>query len=202
MQRQNFGKKIRKIRNNKGISQELLAEESGLSIRTIQRIEKGETSPNGDTIRKISASLKVDLDDLIDGALHEDTDFLKKINLSALSFIFFPLLGILVPALIWSFKKDKIKDVNIVAKKLINFEITWTILFFLFPIYIKPFLYVFMEPFMNIFNISLGYDHWTDAIIIWTIMYLINIIFIVLNTFRLHDGKELKYFPSIRFLKF
>lgn len=206
MQGQNFGNKVRKIRNTKGISQELLAEESGLSIRTIQRIEKGESIPNGDTIRRISVSLKVGTDELMDWTIIEDTDFLKKINLSALSFIFFPLLGILVPALIWSLKKEKIKNLNTVAKKLINFEITWTILFFLIPVFIKPFLFAFIEPFVNIFNdgsyISLGYDHWTDAKIIWTIMYLINITFIVLNTFRIHDVKELKYFPTIGFLKF
>ena len=205
MQGQNIGKKVRKLRNIRGISQEFLAEESGLNIRTIQRIEKGETTPNGDTWRRLAIALKVSPDELIESTAVEDINFLKKLNLSALTFIFFPLLGILVPALMWISKKGKIKEIDIVAKKLINFEITWVILFFLIPFFIKPFLFSFIEPLIILFNngsiTNLGYDHWTDAKIIWTLMYLVNIYFILLNTFRIQDGKKLKYLPSIEFLR-
>lgn len=205
MQGQNLGKRLKNLRNKQGISQEYLAEQSGLNIRTIQRIEKGETTPNGDTWRKLSDALKISPNELMDWTVIEDIDFLKKLNLSALTFVFFPLLGILVPALMWISKRDKIKDVDKVAKKVINFEITWAILFFLIPMFIKPILFAFIEPFLNIFNhgsyFNLGYDHWTDAKIIWTLMYLINISFIMLNTFRIHDGKKIKYFPAIRFLR-
>lgn len=205
MQRQNLGKKVKELRNKQGISQEFLAEQSGISIRTIQRIEKGETTPNGDTCRKLSDALKVSPNELMDWTVIEDIDFLKKLNLSALTFVFFPLLGILVPALMWISKKDKVKDVDKIAKKVINFEITWVILFFVLPFFIKPFLFAFIEPLLNVFNdgsnFTLGYDHWTDAKIIWIFMYLINIAYIMLNTFRIHDGNKIKYFPSFRFLK-
>jgi transcriptional regulator with XRE-family HTH domain len=205
MQRQNFGNKVKEIRNKSGISQEFLADESGLSVRTIQRIEKGESMPNGDTIRKISAALNIGPNELGEWIIGEDIDFLKKLNLSALAFVFFPVLGILVPSILWIIKKDKIKDLDVVAKKLINFEITWVILFFLTPIFIKPLLFAFIEPVLNIFNngsyINLGYDHWTDAKIIWTFLYMANIIFIVINTYRIHGAKELKYFPCVKFLK-
>ena len=40
--------RVKELRNQKGISQEFLAEESGLSLRTIQRIEKGESNPTGE----------------------------------------------------------------------------------------------------------------------------------------------------------
>ncbi|UGU18101.1 DUF4870 domain-containing protein [Sinomicrobium kalidii] len=200
---QNLGNIVKNLRRSQGVSQELLAEESGLSIRIIQRIEKGETTPNGDTCRKLSDALKVTPNELMNWKQIEDIDFLKKLNLSALTFIFFPLLGILVPSLVWISKKDKIKDLDIVAKKLINFEITWTILFFFMPFLITPLLYMTIEIFLQIFNIDIHFkqNHWADAQLIWIIMYVINIVFIVINAFRIHDGKELKYFPSIRFLK-
>ena len=205
MQNQNLGKKIKKLRNTQGISQELLAEKSGLSIRTIQRIEKGETTPNGDTCRKLSEALKVSPNDLMDWTIIEDIDFLKKLNLSALTFIFFPLLGILVPTIMWVSKKDKVKNVDIIAKKVINFEITWVILFFIIPFFIKPLLFGFIETIIGVFYngsyFTLGYDHWTDAKIIWILMYLINILFIILNTFRIHDGNKISYIPSFRFLR-
>lgn len=206
MQGQNLGKRVKELRNTQGISQEFLAEESGLSTRTIQRIEKGETTPNGDTCRKLSDALKVSPNELMDWTVIEDIDFLKKLNLSALTFVFFPLLGILVPALMWISKKDKVKDVDIIAKKVINFEITWVILFFIIPFFIKPILFGFIERLLGIvfhYSIygSLGYDPSTDAKIIWILMYLANITFIMINTFRIHDGNEVKYFPSFRFLK-
>jgi transcriptional regulator with XRE-family HTH domain len=43
-----LAQRIKELRNRKGMSQEFLAEESGLSLRTIQRIENSETVPRGD----------------------------------------------------------------------------------------------------------------------------------------------------------
>lgn len=205
MNKQNLGNTIKRLRGIQGKSQELLAEESGLSVRTIQRIEKGETTPNGDTCLKLSEALNVSPNELMDLGSVEDIGFLKKLNLSALTFVFFPLLGIIVPVILWILKKDKVKDLDKIAGKVINFQITWTILFFLIPMFIKPLLFSFITPFLEVFNdgslISLGYDHWTDAKIIWIVMYLVNIIFILVNTFRIHEEKPITYFPSVRFLK-
>lgn len=40
-----FGEKVKILRQQKGFSQEKLVEEAGLSLRTIQRIEKGDSYP-------------------------------------------------------------------------------------------------------------------------------------------------------------
>lgn len=53
MDNKDFNKEIKELRNKKGLSQEELANLSGLSLRTIQRIEKDKTNPLGDTKRKI-----------------------------------------------------------------------------------------------------------------------------------------------------
>jgi transcriptional regulator with XRE-family HTH domain len=50
-------KRIKELRIRKGLSQEKLAELSGLSIRTIQRIENAETEARGDSLIRLSKSL-------------------------------------------------------------------------------------------------------------------------------------------------
>ena len=40
-----LAKRVKELRKRNGITQELLAENSGLSLRTVQRIENGETQP-------------------------------------------------------------------------------------------------------------------------------------------------------------
>lgn len=223
MRGQHLGAKVKKLRNAQGISQELLAEESGLSVRTIQRIEKGETTPNGDTCRKLSDALKVSPNELIDSALVEDIDFLKKLNLSVvpfvlfpilttllprsepfsnLSFIFFPILGILVLVLMWISKKNKIKEIDSIAKKLINFQITWLILSIVVTFFFLILLRT-LEILFEVLNISVNLikDGFTTVEFVLIVMSLINIFYILVNTFRIHDGRKLKYFQSINFLK-
>ena len=133
MKNSHLSARVKELRNKKGMSQEVLAEESGLSLRTIQRIENGDSNPTGDSLKRLSNALDVNPDELIDWTIKEDNKYLIFLNLSALTFLFFPMLGILVPFILWTSKKDKIKNINKLGKGLINFEITWTILLFLIP---------------------------------------------------------------------
>ncbi|GAB3730905.1 hypothetical protein GCM10027594_12940 [Hymenobacter agri] len=57
--------RILSIRKSKGLSQELLAEQSGVSLRTIQRVEQGETVPRGHTMQALATALDVPLDALL-----------------------------------------------------------------------------------------------------------------------------------------
>ncbi|PRP92406.1 DNA-binding transcriptional repressor PuuR [Enhygromyxa salina] len=56
-QRAAFGKHIRQLRKARGMTQEQLAERSGLSADTIRRLEHGAFSPSLDTIRKLTGGL-------------------------------------------------------------------------------------------------------------------------------------------------
>ncbi|WP_146035304.1 helix-turn-helix domain-containing protein, partial [Formosa algae] len=94
MNNQNLAIKIKDLRNRKGFSQEQLAEESKLSLRTVQRIEKGESIPRGDTLIKLTQALGVTPDDLLEWTDIEDKGYLTLLNLSALTGLLFnPLLG-------------------------------------------------------------------------------------------------------------
>jgi len=54
---------IRKLRLEKGWSQEQLAEISGLSVRTIQRIERGQ-NPSLESLKSLAAVFEVEIADL------------------------------------------------------------------------------------------------------------------------------------------
>ena len=200
MRNKELAQKIKELRNRKGFSQEELSEKAGLSLRTIQRIENGETEPRGDTLKRIAVAFEVSSDEILDWAVQEDKGFLASLNLSALSFILFPLLGILVPLIMWISKKDKIKNVNNIAKDILNFQITWTMI--LFVGYIA-------------FAISAGFKMKTtgyiDAgiissrmmmnLIFFITMYLYNLIFVIVNTVRIKNEKNVEYYPKIRLIR-
>jgi len=200
MKNEYLSKRIKNLRNRKGFSQEELAENTGLSLRTIQRIENGETEPRGDSLKKLATAFDVTSDEIIDWAVREDKGFLNSLNLSALSYIIFPLLGILVPLILWISKKDKIHNLNETAKKLLNFQISWTMLLFLgylsftFNIFynintaadISPGLLT--PPMMYYIGFSL-------------LMYAYNLFIIIRNSVRINNDKKISYFPAIQFLK-
>ena len=174
--------RVKELRNQKGMSQEFLAEESGLSLRTIQRIEKGESNPTGESLKRLANALNVSPDELIDWSVKEDKKYLTYLNLSALLFLVFPLLGVLIPFILWTSKKGKIKNSNKLGKDLINFEITWTILLFFIPL-----------VFFIISKIGL-----TDQITLSTFFIVIGFL---INTIRINNEKEVIYRPRFKFLK-
>ncbi|MDB4635764.1 helix-turn-helix domain-containing protein [Flavobacteriaceae bacterium] len=186
-----LGLRIKELRKQKGMSQEFLAEESGLSLRTIQRIENGETDPTGESLKRLSNALNVNPDELIDWSIKEDKRYLTFLNLSALTFLFFPLLGILIPFILWTSRKGKIKNINKLGKDLINFEITWTLLLFFIP-----FLWFLFSKIGLLESFTLS-----RIFIVIGVMYFINLIFILLNTLRISNENDIIYNPKIKFLR-
>ena len=183
--------KVKELRLKKGMSQEVLAEESGLSRRTIQRIELGESNPNGDSLKRLAVALDVNSDELIDWAIKEEPKYLTFLHLSALTFLLFPLLGILLPFILWTSKKDKIKNINTHAKALINFQISWCMMLFFTPI-----LLFILSRTGIIENLSL------NTLIITTVsLYAYNFLSISINTIRTSLNKNIHYFPKISLLK-
>lgn len=55
-----LGKKIFDLRKQKGLTQEELVEKCNISVRTIQRIEAGETTPRSFTVKTILEALEAD----------------------------------------------------------------------------------------------------------------------------------------------
>jgi transcriptional regulator with XRE-family HTH domain len=55
----NFGRRVKRWRNESGLSQEKLAHAAGLSELTISNLERGHGDPRLSTIRKIAQALEV-----------------------------------------------------------------------------------------------------------------------------------------------
>ncbi|SDL31387.1 protein of unknown function [Salinimicrobium catena] len=112
------------IREKRNLTQKELAERSGISIRTIQRIEAG-TAPKGFTLKTLAEALSVSEEELL-GTKKRSRAFDKKalqmINLSSLLF-FIPFGNIFFPLLLIKIKKQQ----NAIAKQLVNIQILWTV---------------------------------------------------------------------------
>lgn len=85
MTNRNVHVKIKELRESKGLSQEELSEKAGISLRTIQRMENGESIPRGSTLKNIASSLDVSLDyfntipeEINDSTLTEQTKLERK----------------------------------------------------------------------------------------------------------------------------
>jgi transcriptional regulator with XRE-family HTH domain len=80
-----LAKRLKELRALRGMSQEYLADESRVGLRTIQRIENNESEPTGETLKRIAIALDVELSELIGlnsitetGDLKATIIFLKK----------------------------------------------------------------------------------------------------------------------------
>ena len=182
--------KLKQIREQQNLTQEELSEKSGISVRTIQRIESG-TEPKGHTLKTLSKTLEISVDDLLNKKLEvlvEDTteksiknseiesqinyQKVKLINLSSVLFVLLPPLNILVP-LILSYS---LKQKNQLTKQIISLQILWTILA---PI-------VFM---LGIF-LKLGQSF---TIVILLLIILSNVYLILRNLAEIDRKKQLRY---------
>lgn len=200
MNNQNLAIRIKDLRNRKGFSQEQLSEESKLSLRTIQRIEKGESTPRGDTLIKLTQSLGVTPDDLLEFTDIEDKGYLTLMNLSALSILVQPLMGIIIPLAMWILKREKVKLVDDTGKKIINFQITWLLLLYTLFLAASKGRYI---PYQ--FSVTdviplfwSGYDIFKLVVVI---LYIYSIAIILINVVRSQKGLKNMYFPAIPFLK-
>jgi transcriptional regulator with XRE-family HTH domain len=131
MEKTNIAQNIRNQRILKGLSQEKLAELAQISLRTVQRIENNETEPRGHSLLQIATVLNTTPEHLHASITHlgavsinqNDRIYLTFLSLSALSFFIFPMLGILIPFVLWMIKIGQIKNIARIAKRLILFEV-------------------------------------------------------------------------------
>lgn len=127
-----LGKRIQQLRKQKGLSQEALAELSGLSVRTIQRIEAGVSKPRVFTLKVLANALEVGVAELemtepVAVTSLKDYRFVKLMNLSVLSYLVVPLANIVFPLLIWR-KQKADKLAKELGARLISFQIWWTLM--------------------------------------------------------------------------
>lgn len=127
-----IGEKVSQIRKEKAWSQEDLAERSGLSVRTIQRIEKNGSKPRPFTVQTLASALDVEVTTLLSKEKQRgqapaiDFSILRQINLAVFVHVVLPLGNIFLPLIIWR-KNRESALVKEVGSKIITVQILWTL---------------------------------------------------------------------------
>ncbi|OOG16513.1 hypothetical protein BWD42_19940 [Sphingobacterium sp. CZ-UAM] len=113
MESQTVNQLIKQSRKRRGLTQQDLANQAGLSLRTVQRIEKGTEEISGFSLRQISQVLEIPLEQLIMPNVNQisidnnQSGSIKALYLASLTFLVNPLLGLLVPAIMGYTKQNK-----------------------------------------------------------------------------------------------
>jgi len=104
--------KVQHLREEKNLTQTELAQKSGLSLRTIQRIEAGNI-PKGFTLKALANTFETDPDKLIPSKEIAKIDSVKLINFSSLVGLIIPFGGVVFPFILTYKTKDpKIKELG------------------------------------------------------------------------------------------
>lgn len=115
------------FREKLNLTQEELAEKSGVSVRTIQRIESG-IKPKGYTLDTLSKALGINKEDLLKDkgdSKKINKQLIKYINLSSALLMIIPLGSIIMPLIIMRWKKE----FNNITKQIVSIQIIWTLAF-------------------------------------------------------------------------
>ncbi|WP_028122396.1 helix-turn-helix domain-containing protein [Epilithonimonas tenax] len=180
---------LKKIREEKNLTQEELAEKSGLSVRTIQRIEAG-TAPKGYTLKTLASALDISEKDLSVSSIareeikteepilpieyHEliNHTLIKIINLSSLPLCWFPVANFLPPVLLMYFTKER----SPIVKQIISLQI---ILAVILPIIL-----------MIVILLKLGK---TSVMMTMVLLVLANVYVILRNAYQIDKDGSLHY---------
>lgn len=164
------------FREKLNLTQEELASKSGVSVRTIQRIEAG-AKPKGYTLETLSKALGVSKNDLLQGKPATEKinkQLLKYINLSSILLLIVPLGSVIMPLVIMYWKKE----INSLSKKIVSIQILWTLL--------SAFLIIGSSFLKNMFSLS-------NQVTVITILILlvINLFIILRNTLEIEKNNKL-----------
>ncbi len=135
---------IKNIREQHGYTQDELANKSGLSLRTIQRLESSNKEPKGHTLQVISAIFKMEPSVLqqefkiVAHIKKSETTAIRFINLAVLTFLGIPFGNLIIPILLWR-KNRTSRFVDEIGKRIINFQIIWSAMLCILMI-LSPFI--------------------------------------------------------------
>ena len=118
MKQPELGIKIVELRKQKGLTQEDLAAECNLNVRSIQRIEKGEVVPRDYTLNILSNVLEFDFRQFDNISESSRKLWIIILHLSNLMPV------VIVPLIIMLLKKDEIPGIEKHCRDIINFQVS------------------------------------------------------------------------------
>ncbi|MEM7573968.1 MAG: helix-turn-helix transcriptional regulator [Bacteroidota bacterium] len=183
---------IRQARKQRGYSQEALAEASGLSLRTIQRIEKGQVQPRPYSLKVLTDLLDLEPADLVvkekTGSI--DWPLLKQLNFVILLTVMLPIISLLLPW--WQIKRKSANTVTrALGKKLISLQLVLLLGLFL-AWCLRPLISMLLSG--AVANGNFPYEILTYALFV-----LLNLGVALLNArqFQRHKTQFITLFPSL-----
>jgi len=174
--------KVQFFREKNNLTQGELAKKSKLSLRTIQRIENGNTL-KGFTLKSLANALEIEPKNLLNKKI--DLEKIKIINISTLSFFIIPFGNIILPAILTF--KSKNKKTKSIGKDILSIQIIWTITTCILLI-ISPFIQRWL-----LINIPL-------LIVVLIILICINIFITFINARSITNKSELQIKPKYKLL--
>src|SRR5512141_259425 len=196
MNQPDLGLKVADLRQQKGLTQERLAELCEVSPRTIQRIESGEVDPRAYTLHCLGEAL--DFDFGVEAAPNENL-WLTVLHLSSVFCI------VIVPLLLWSWKKNQSYKIDQQGRLVLNFQITMTLALFAAAFLLMAFPAVLIL----VGEQTVSAMENTPVFILATICLPLPLILIglfctyqgVVNAMRALSDKPIRYALSIPFMK-
>ncbi len=135
MKHQTTGKNLIYHRKLKGYSQEELSARTEVTVRTIQRIEKGDVNPHLQTVKMLATALEIDVNELLPLENPKEEAIQKKWLLllhgtPLLGFVL-PFCNVLFPLFLWIHKREDNALYDRHGAKIVNFQITVLLLYVL-----------------------------------------------------------------------
>lgn len=181
--------KLALYRRKKGLTQEQLAELSGVTARTIQRIEKGDVVPHTQTLKMLAGCLDIDAELLMDDpegnlsgqATVTQSSIAPLFHLAALLGLSLPILNIILPFILWLIKRDELPGYDRQGRQVLNFHLSLSMIFF-------PSIVLMVYFFPLGFPLTMA-------------VYLFMVIMTLINLFRSVKLQPVKYPLSYPFFK-
>ncbi len=196
MKQPDLGLKVAELRQQKKITQEKLAELCEVSTRTIQRIESGEVDPRQFTLSMLSNILEFDFGE--DNTQNENI-WLAILHLSNI------ICVVIVPLLVWSWKKTQSYKIDKQGRQVLNFQITMMLVLFAFG-----FLLMLIPAMIGLMG-ELGISFWANSPLMISLTFCVPLPLIltgiyctiqgVLNAIRALADKPIYYPLSIPFIR-
>jgi len=153
-------------RKTKGLTQEELANLCKVNLRTIQRIENGESNPRPFTLKALETALDfratVQTADDKDDTAH----FLSLFCISCFSYLVIPYVHFLVPNYLLNRRKEQNPEIRSFAKKVIRTQMYWVVATML------VFLVVLFVNFATRYYLNTG--HYISYLVPFFGMYTLN----------------------------
>ncbi|MBT8318605.1 MAG: helix-turn-helix domain-containing protein, partial [Gramella sp.] len=182
-------------RKLKGLTQKDLSDKTNVTVRTIQRIEKGETEPHLQTVKLIAAALEIEVDELIplEDPKKESVQQKWLLMFHATPFIGFvlPFFNIFIPLFLWIHKREDNPVYYEHGRKVINFQLSIMLYFILI---IGAFFFIgHLFPF--------GSGNWSSiALLLFISIIPFSIVVMLFNIFRALKNLTCFYPLSIPFI--